>query len=462
MSAPFTLPFAQYRRGWVLACVPLVTLIALGDYVTGYELSLAVLYLAPIFLATWVAGRLPGIVMSVLALAAWLISVHWMGFVYAHPVYHVWEALIRLVTWVIFVLLLCKLQEALAHADERFVTVLEGLDAAVYVASLDNGELLYVNQKCRAMFGAGDMLAHARQIESRFAPRPAPASGAAGEIHDLKDNRWYLIHARSILWIDGREVRLHVATDITAHKKTEELNRQQNEKLQRTARLISVGEMASTLAHELNQPLAAIANYNMGCVRRLRSGEYSAQDLLDAMEKSGAEAERAGKIIQRARELVRRRDPQRNHCNVNDVITEIANMVEIDAEKHGVALDLQLAAALPQVLGDKVMLEQAILNLTRNALEAMQNTPPADRKLTIVSRCGDGRTVEIEVRDSGCGIPAELAANLFTPFFTTKREGMGMGLNICRSVAEFHDGHLQASRNLDAGSTFLFLLPAAA
>ena len=100
MPAPFTLPFPQHRRGWLFACVALVALIALGDYITGYELSLAVLYLAPIFLATWVAGRLPGIVMSVLALAAWLISVHCMGFVYAHPVYHVWEALIRLVTWV--------------------------------------------------------------------------------------------------------------------------------------------------------------------------------------------------------------------------------------------------------------------------------------------------------------------------------------------------------------------------
>jgi hypothetical protein len=351
---------------------------------------------------------------------------------------------------------------ALAHADDRFVTVLEGLDAAVYVADTANAELLYVNKQCRAIFGAGKRLVHARQIEARFAPRPAPADAATGEVHDLQDNRWYLIHVRAIRWIDGREVRLHVATDITSHKQTETLSRQQQEKLQLTARLISVGEMASTLAHELNQPLAAIANYNMGCVRRLRSGEYAAQDLLEAMEKSGAEAARAGKIIQRVREMVRRRDPQRMDCDVNHVINEIANMVEIDAEKNGVRLNLQLAPALPRVLGDKVMLEQAILNLTRNAIESMQNTPPAERRLTIVSRCDDARTVNIEVRDSGCGIPAALTDNLFTPFFTTKREGMGMGLNICRSVAEFHDGHLWASRNADAGSTFHFSLPAAA
>lgn len=447
-------------------------LIAIADYVTGYELSLAILYLMPIFAATWMRGRAYGLAMSLFALASWLISVHFMGYTYAHPLLHFWEALIRLVTWAIFVWLLSRLKVALAHADERFVTVLEGLDAAVYVADTGDGELLYVNQKCRAMFAAGKALDHVQQIGSRFAPphtheppggsRAESDSTATGEVHDAQANRWYLIHARSIRWIDGREVRLHVASDITVHKQTQELSSRQHEKLQLTARLISVGEMASTLAHELNQPLAAIANYNRGCVRRLRSGEFVAGDLLEAMEKSGAEAERAGKIIQRAREMVRRRDPQRADCNVNDVVTEIANMIEMDAEKNGVVLSLQLAAGLPRVLGDKLMLEQAILNLTRNAIDAMRDTPQGQRKLAIASRCDDGRTVEIEVRDSGCGIPDTLADNLFKPFFTTKRDGMGMGLSICRSIAEFHDGRLWAARNPDAGSTFHFSLPAAA
>jgi C4-dicarboxylate-specific signal transduction histidine kinase len=395
-----------------------------------------------------------------------------MGYAYAHPFYHLWEALIRLMTWVIFVLLLARLKIALAYADERFVTVLEGLDAAVYVTDTVNDELLYVNQKCRAMFGAGNLLNRASQIEVRFTPRPAhefarakqPArdEAATGEFHDTENNRTYLLHARSIRWIDGRAVRLNVATDITLQKQTQELNRQQQEKLQLTARLISVGEMASTLAHELNQPLAAIANYNMGCVRRLRSGEYAAQDLLDAMEKSNAQAERAGKIIQRVREMVRRRDPQRAECSINDIITDIAHMIEIEAEKNGVALSLRLAPSLPRVMGDRGMLEQAILNLTRNAIEAMRDTPAAARSLMIASRCDDRAMIEIDVCDSGCGIPDELADNLFTPFFTTKRDGMGMGLTICRSIAEFHDGRLWASRNADAGSTFHFSLAAVA
>ena len=465
----FSYLYSQHRLAWISGCIALIVLIALGDYVTGYELSLAILYLAPIFLATWVLGRGPGIAISVFALAAWLISVDYMGFVYAHPLLHFWEALIRLATWIIFVVLLARLKISLAHADERFVTVLEGLDAAVYVADTQSGELLYSNKECRAAFGSGERLFRLRQIESRFAPpppraisgdpRPPERTGAEGEFHDLVADRWYLIHSRAIRWIDGRMVALHVATDITLHKQIAELSRQQQEKLQLTSRLISVGEMASTLAHELNQPLAAIANYNMGCVRRLRAGSWDNAELLEAMEKSGAQVERAGKIIQRVRELVRRRDPQRLAMNVNVVIAEIARMLEIHAEKHGVRVTLELAPALPSLLGDKVMIEQALLNLTRNAIEAMQDTPAAQRDLTIRSSHNGSGTLEIEVRDSGCGIPPALTDKLFTPFFTTKPDGMGIGLHICRSIAEFHDGHIRASRNPDAGSTFRLVLP---
>lgn len=468
---PFPFLHIKNRAARTLGCAGLVVLIAYCDYATGYELSLAILYLAPIFLATWVLGRDAGIAVSVFALAAWLISNHYAGVVYPHPFYQIWEALIQLATWVIFVLLLSKLKIALARADERFVTVLEGLDAAVYVADTGSGELLYVNSKCRAAFGDGVEPAGLRQIESRFAdprsravPRTWPqqdsGADAAAEFHDPAANRWYLIHARPLRWIDGRMARLQVATDITQQKQIEELSRQQQEKLQLTSRLISVGEMASTLAHELNQPLAAIANYSMGCVRRLRAGDWDAGELLEAMEKGSAEAERAGMIIQRVRELVRRRKPQRADCNVNDVITEIAQLIEIDAEKRGVLMSVELAPSLPPVSADTVMLEQAILNLARNAIEAMEEMPKDQRRLVLRSRVNPDGKVEIEVTDSGRGIPDALAENLFAPFFTTKRDGMGIGLHICRSIAEFHDGRIWATPNPRGGSTFHFALPA--
>jgi len=470
---PLSFLYSRHRAAWLLACVALVMLIAYSDYATGYELSLTILYLAPIFLATWILGRGYGITVSLLALAAWLTSIEYMGVVYAHPFYHFWDALIRIATWVIFVLLLTKLRIALAHADERFVAVLRGLDAAVYVSDMHSEELLYVNGNCRTAFGAGHDLTNLQQIEARFTPPPsrvfpsarlqtADGTDATAEFHDVAADRWYLIHTRAMRWIDGRMARLDVATDITQHKRIEELSRQQHEKLQFTSRLISVGEMASTLAHELNQPLAAIANYNMGCVRRLRAGDWDAGELLEAMEKGSAQAQRAGMIVQRVRELVRRREPQRTECDINDVITEIAHLIEIDAEKRGVQMSVELASGLPSVSADMVMLEQAILNLARNAIEAMESVPAGRRILVLRSRCNERGGVEIEVSDSGRGIPDALVDNLFTPFFTTKRDGMGIGLHICRSIAEFHDGRIWATRNAGAGSTFHFALPARA
>jgi C4-dicarboxylate-specific signal transduction histidine kinase len=182
---------------------------------------------------------------------------------------------IRIVTWLGFALLLDRLKTALAHADERFVTVLARLDAAVYVADSESGALLYMNHHCEEAFGRG--LTNVREIERRWhaADRPPP-TGAGGPQQELQDSisgHWYLLAARAINWIDGRPVGLYIATDVTDRKRTEELARRQEERLEMTSRLTTLGEMASTLAHEINQPLTAIASYCMGCVRRLRSGD---------------------------------------------------------------------------------------------------------------------------------------------------------------------------------------------
>lgn len=432
---------------WLALCLALVVIIAVSDYATGYELSLSILYLAPVSVSAWIFGRNTGVLMSVVAALVWFVSDLLMGHTYSHPFYHFWEVIIKLVTFAIFAVMLAKLKTALGHADERFVTVLEGLDAAVYVSDMETGELLYVNAPFRKAFASG-------------AP-PQNAHGNEREFQDDVHGRWYLIRSRAIRWVDGRMVRLHIATDVTDRKQSEDLGRQQQEKLQMTARLITVGEMASTLAHELNQPLAAIANYTMGCVRRLRSGSWDAQELLSAMEKGSAQAERAGKIIQRVREFVRRREPDFAACNVNDIIIGVATMIELEAEKNAIRIRLDLAPALPPARADKIMIEQLILNLVKNAIEAMREIAPGKREVTIRSATNATGIVEIEVIDNGRGIPHELDDNLFQPFFTTKPEGMGMGLHICRSVIEIHDGRLWASRNPAGGSTFHFTLPVA-
>jgi C4-dicarboxylate-specific signal transduction histidine kinase len=252
--------------------------------------------------------------------------------------------------------------------------------------------------------------------------------------------------------------RLHVATDITERRRNEELYRQQQEKLALTARLVAVGEMATTLAHELNQPLAAIANYNTGCARRLRAGDWEAAELVEAMEKGAAQAERASSVIQRLREFVARRQPTLVACDINEVVDGVKATIEAEADKHSVHLVLALSHRIPYVRADQTLMEQVIINLARNAIDAMQDTPLEERELRISSRNGSEGTVEVEVADHGQGIDAGLEAKLFSPFFSTKPDGMGLGLHISRSIVEAHGGHLWITRTGERGMCFHFSL----
>ena len=450
--------------GWVVLCTALISLVAIADFLTGYELSLSILYLGPVFLATWILGRRAGIAFCFISLGAWLISVEFMGHVYSHPFYHFWEAVIRIATWVGFAWMLGLLKTALARADERFMTVLARLDAAVYVADTATGELLFMNERCSEAFGHD--LRNAREIERRLHapgeldnPSRPMAERAQVEVRDARTGSWYLVAARAIRWIDGRSVRLHIATDVTDRKRAEELAREHQERLEMTSRLTALGEVASTLAHEINQPLAAIANYCMGCVRRLRSGDWKREELLEAMEKSAAQAERAGNVIQRARQFLRRREFAAVACGVNAMIVSAARMIEVEGERRGARLHLELGQDLPQVLADPIMIEQAMLNLLKNALEAMEFTPAPSRNVTIRSTTQEPGLVRVEIVDRGAGLPAQLKDVLFLPFFTTKADGMGIGLHICRSIIERHGGRLWATPNPAGGSILHFTLP---
>ncbi|KAB2843920.1 MAG: PAS domain-containing sensor histidine kinase, partial [Burkholderiales bacterium] len=248
--------------------------------------------------------------------------------------------------------------------------------------------------------------------------------------------------------------------DITEHKLAEEMSRQQIERLQRTSRLITMGEMASTLAHELNQPLAAIANYSMGCVSRLKSATFNREELLRTMQKATAQAERAGQIIRRVRDFVRKSEPQKAPVAIGEILEEAANVAESAAQKRGTRIVLDLRPDLPPVYADRIMIEQVLLNLVRNGLDAMQDTPVALRRLALAAEpSADAGLVVVSVSDRGHGIPGEAMARLFEPFYTTKAEGMGMGLNICRSIIELHQGRLWVEANPQGGSIFRFTLP---
>lgn len=448
---------------WFVLCLVLLAAIAWADYWTGYELSLAILYLVPVYIAAWVLGRDAGLMVSLLAASVSLISMALADQPYSHPFFHFWNAAVRFITFALFAFIIARLKRALGQADERFVTMLEGLDAAVFVTGV-NGELLYANSLFHHITAAGGRLQAApdpAQLSNGKAPERAPPPDLhEDEFHDPGTGRWYLIHSRTILWVDGRPVRLRLATDITDRRAAEELSRQQQEKLQQTARLIAVGEMASTLAHEINQPLAAIANYNRGSVRRLRSGNWKAEELLDAMEKASVQAERAGKVIHRVRELVRRREPEFSEADINGIVLNVRELFEIEAEKSRVQLVVEPAPALPKVRADVVMLEQVMLNLLKNAIEAMRDTPEGPRRIEIRTAVR-GDSVEVAISDRGCGVSAEGVAKLFSAFFTTKPQGMGLGLHICRSILEMHSGRLWHEANPAGGSIFFFSLPAA-
>ena len=249
--------------------------------------------------------------------------------------------------------------------------------------------------------------------------------------------------------------------DITERKRAEELARQQQEQLQFTARLVTLGEMASTLAHELNQPLAAIASYNTGCLNLLSTDNFSCGDLRPALEKIGIQAQRAGKIIRRVHDFVRKSEPKRAPCALGEVIEDCLGFVEADARKRQIRIEAKVAS-LPLLPADRLMLEQVLFNLMRNAMDAMKDTPPAQRVLHIAARVVDNE-VAVSVSDYGCGIAPEIEDKLYTAFFTTKQEGMGVGLSICRSIIELHRGRLWAEKHpaspSGSGTIFTFTLP---
>ncbi|MBL8399017.1 MAG: PAS domain S-box protein [Candidatus Accumulibacter sp.] len=268
-----------------------------------------------------------------------------------------------------------------------------------------------------------------------------------------------LIYEAPLIGADGRQTGwMGSIIDVTERRHAEELARQQQEKLQITARLVTMGEMASTLAHELNQPLAAITSYNTGCLNKLESGDFKVADLKEALGKLAVQAQRAGHIIRRVHDFVRKSEPKLGRCDLAEVIDNSVGFIEATAKRHGVRIVRKIQGMRPELLADQVMLEQVLLNLMRNGIEAMGNTPPTQRYLTITLAQRD-QQMEIRVIDRGSGISPEIAEKLFTPLFSTKADGMGMGLNICRSIVEFHHGRLWVETNPEGGSQFIITLP---
>ncbi|MGL6039880.1 MAG: PAS domain-containing sensor histidine kinase, partial [Deefgea sp.] len=344
-------------------------------------------------------------------------------------------------------------REALASSRQQLRTVLAGLEVAVSVSDLETGVMLYRNRHHSKTFqipqheGAYCLL----QWRSKMS-----FEDGLFETVDAMTGRSYQIEQRAVDWVGNRSAILEICTDITARQQAQDLERTRNDMVQHTARLVNMGELASSLAHELNQPLAAIASYSAACETMLYKPNPPIGKVQETLVKMTAQARRAGQIIRGIRQFVVKRAPTREVCELHELISVPLQLLGPTAHKLKASIVLELPADLPSFYGDAVMLEQVLLNLIKNGLEAMSETPVARRKIIVRAAVLDDM-LQITVVDHGSGLADP--AQLFQPFYTTKSEGMGMGLNICRSVIEQHRGHLWAEPNPEGGTQMRFRLP---
>ena len=381
-----------------------------------------------------------------------------------------------------------RIRRQLSAAQERFTTVLQALDASVSVAPLGSTELLFANRLYRQWFG-DDTHGHLTLVErgatvgtqysdesldavDAFVGLPTDSLpdtiGDQAELYVPNLDKWLEIRSRYLNWVDGRLAQMVIATDITARKHAEDLAAAQAERAHSASRLITMGEMASSVAHELNQPLTAISNYCSGMLSRIEAKQISEEELQGALQKTAKQAQRAGQIIQRIRSFVKRSEPNRSWCDVTQLVEESLELADIEARRRRVQLTRYVQPKLPQIHVDPILIEQVLINLMKNAAESVDIAarPLGMRKVDLnVTRASiEGQDcVRFQITDTGGGLPPEVLERLFEAFFTTKQEGMGIGLNLCRSIVESHHGRINAlnlyNDGLPAGCRFTFWIP---
>jgi PAS domain S-box-containing protein len=290
-------------------------------------------------------------------------------------------------------------------------------------------------------------------LEERFIPEEH-VTDAKGKV------RWLQTVKRPIIDESGSANQvLGTSTDITQRKATEEELRRQREELAHLTRVWNMGELAASLAHELNQPLTAILS-NAQAAQRFLSGKPSdIEEVREILHDIVEDNKRAGEVIRRMRALVKREDFEFSSLDLSDIIREIMSLVHSDAILRNVRVRLGVDPALPHPRGDKVQLQQVLLNLLLNAFDAMRDSPADEREVLLRAELDGPDMVRISITDRGTGLTSDQLDKIFQPFFTTKREGLGMGLSISRSIVDVHGGRLWAENNIDQGATFSFTLP---
>jgi PAS domain S-box-containing protein len=364
-------------------------------------------------------------------------------------------------------------QQALRARERELNLIIEAIPALVWCAHPD-GELTYVNRQVLDYTGATSEAMARNGWTDYLHPDDFDATVRAWSTAVTNGQRqyevqyrlrradgvyrWFHVLGQPLLDNEGQLTRWYgLLIDIDDRKATEEALRNAQARLSRATQTATVGELAASIAHEINQPLAAVVASGHACLRFLTADPPALESAYEAAESIVRDGKEAGEVVRRIRALFKRATPEAVAIDLNEVIGEVLGLLGGEATKRRVTVETELEAALPPVVADRIQVQQLILNLLLNGLEAMDDVAHRPKKLAIRSRQQCESTALVEIRDSGPGLKDP--EKVFEAFFTTKENGMGMGLAICRSIVEAHNGRLWAASTDGAGATFCFTLP---
>jgi PAS domain S-box-containing protein len=373
-----------------------------------------------------------------------------------------------------------RVQRALEESDERFRSMTETIPQMLWFQSVEPRELLYVSPRYEQIWGRPiqdlqrdpEAWMAAIHPEDRSRVSDAYERWLAGEGNGQfdatfritrPDGQTRFIHSRGTLIRDahGRPYRASRASeDVTEARHAEEALAEAQTELAHVTRVTTMGQLTASIAHEVNQPLGAMVANAAAAERWLAATPPETARAREALRNIVDDGQRAGAVVGRVRALMKREPPREELVDINEAIREVLALARQEQRRNDVVLEALLGDALPRVHGDKVQLQQVLLNLTVNALDAMSGVAQAPRTLTVQSEKDDAHGVLVTVRDTGIGLDPAGTGRLFEPFYTTKVGGMGMGLAISRSIIEAHGGRIWASPNSPRGAVFRFALPA--
>ncbi|SEF10307.1 PAS domain S-box-containing protein [Rhizobiales bacterium GAS191] len=439
------------------------------DATTKIDIAIAVLYVAVVLMSvSFCSPR------GVLAVSGACMVLTVLAFVIMHRRDYddtsVGRCIVALSANAMTTFLALRMQSATASIRSQ-AQLLDLSHDTIFVRDM-NDVITYWNRRAEELYGwpraqALGQTTH-RLIQTQF---PAAREEVMAQL--LHTGRWEgeLVHTRrdgsevtvASRWSLQRDERgrptaiLETNTDITGRKRAQETLAKAQAELAHVTRVATLGELTASIAHEVNQPLAGIVTNGEACLRWLERDVH--EEVKNAVERMISDGRRAGEVVRHLRELSRKGNTQNTPLNLDDVVEDALPLVQREVSNHRVSLALDLAGDLPMVLGDRVQLQQVIINLLVNAIQAMAPLADRPRELVIRTRQNETDQVLVMVQDSGPGIDPEIESQLFNAFFTTKSDGMGMGLSICRSIIEAHGGRVWASQNAEAGATFQFALP---